>query len=255
MTETADSRTPRAAIVTGATSGIGEATARALYAEGYAVLLTGRSPETGEALATNLGSRARFFPADVTERDAAKLVVEAALAFAGRLDVLVNNAGIDHTGDLLTTPLDDVRAVFETNTFGTISMLQAAGTAMKGRGGGSIINITSRLASIGVPSMSVYAASKGAVLALTKSAAVELAPHNIRVNAVAPGMTRTPLFDDWVAEQPDPSTAARNVASGIPLGRVAEPEDVANAVVFLASDRAAYLTGASIPVDGGYTAA
>jgi NAD(P)-dependent dehydrogenase (short-subunit alcohol dehydrogenase family) len=103
--------------------------------------------------------------------------------------------------------------------------------------------------------MSVYAASKGAVLALTTSAAVELAPHNIRVNAVAPGMTRTPLFDEWVAEQPDPSTAARKVASGIPLGRVAEPEDVANAVLFLASDRAAYLTGASIPVDGGYTAA
>jgi NADP-dependent 3-hydroxy acid dehydrogenase YdfG len=134
MTETPDSRTPRAAIVTGATSGIGEATARALYAEDYAVLLTGRSRETGEALATNLGSRARFFQADLTERDAAKLVVEAALAFAGRLDVLVNNAGIDHTGDLLTTPLDDVRAVFE-----TIAMLQAAGNAMQGRGGGSII--------------------------------------------------------------------------------------------------------------------
>lgn len=255
MTETPDSRTPRAAIVTGATSGIGEATARALYAEGYAVLLTGRSRETGEALSTNLGPRARFFAADLTETDAAQLVVEAALAFAGRLDVLVNNAGIDHTGDLLTTPLDDVRAVFETNTFATISMLQAAGRAMKGRGGGSIINITSRLASIGVPSMSVYAASKGAVLALTKSAAVELAPHNIRVNAVAPGMTRTPLFDDWVAEQPDPSTAAGKVMAGIPLGRIAEPEDVASAVAFLASHRAAYLTGASIPVDGGYTAA
>ncbi|MGF6832503.1 NAD(P)-dependent dehydrogenase (short-subunit alcohol dehydrogenase family) [Paenarthrobacter sp. TE4293] len=103
--------------------------------------------------------------------------------------------------------------------------------------------------------MSVYAASKGAVLALTRSAAVELAPHNIRVNAVAPGMTRTALFDEWVAAQPDPEAAARSVASGIPLGRVAEPEDVANAVLFLASDRAAYLTGASIAVDGGYTAA
>ncbi len=255
MTKTPASGTHRAAIVTGATSGIGEATARALHAEGYMVLLTGRSRGRGEVLAQELGSRSLFFPADLTETGAAAQVVEAVLAFAGRLDVLVNNAGIDHTGDLLATPMEDVRAVFETNTFGTIAMLQAAGIAMKDRGGGAIINITSRLASIGVPTMSVYAASKGAVLALTRSAAVELAPHNIRVNAVATGMTRTGLFDEWAADQPDPAAAARSVAAGIPLGRVAEPEDVANAVVFLASDRAAYLTGASIPVDGGYTAA
>jgi NAD(P)-dependent dehydrogenase (short-subunit alcohol dehydrogenase family) len=255
MTTTPQTSSPRAAIVTGATSGIGEATARALHAEGYRVLLTGRSQSRGDALARKLGSGALFYPADLTESDAATHVTEAALAFAGRLDVLVNNAGIDHTGDILSTPLEEIRAVFETNTFGTMAMLQAAGTVMKILGGGSIINITSRLASIGVPTMSVYAASKGAVLALTTSAAVELAPHNIRVNAVAPGMTRTALFDEWVAAQPDSEAAERSVAAGIPLGRVAKPEDVANAVLFLASDRAAYLTGASIPVDGGYTAA
>ncbi|BCW84085.1 2-deoxy-D-gluconate 3-dehydrogenase [Arthrobacter sp. NicSoilE8] len=255
MTTTPQTSGPRAAIVTGATSGIGEAIARALYAEGYRVLLTGRSRDRGETLTHELGSRASFFPADLTQSGAATHVAEAALAFAGRLDVLVNNAGIDHTGDLLTTPMEEIRAVFETNTFGTITMLQAAGTVMKILGGGAIINITSRLASIGVPTMSVYAASKGAVLALTTSAAVELAPHNIRVNAVAPGMTRTALFEEWVADQPDPEAAARTVAAAVPLGRVAEPEDVANAVLFLASDRAAYLTGASIPVDGGYTAA
>jgi NAD(P)-dependent dehydrogenase (short-subunit alcohol dehydrogenase family) len=255
MITTPQERMPRAAIVTGATSGIGEATARAFHADGYRVLLTGRSRDRGEALAQELGQRAYFFPADLTESGAATHVAEAALAFAGRLDVLVNNAGIDHTGDLLTAPMEEIRAVFETNTFGTITMLQAAGTVMKILGGGAIINITSRLASIGVPTMSVYAASKGAVLALTTSAAVELAPHNIRVNAVAPGMTRTALFDEWIAEQPDPEATARSVAAGIPLGRVAEPEDVANAVLFLASDRAAYLTGTSIAVDGGYTAA
>jgi len=255
MTTTPQTSSPRAAVVTGATSGIGEATARALHAEGYWVLLTGRSHSRGEALARELGSGAIFYPADLTEPDAATHVTEAAMAFAGRLDVLVNNAGIDHTGDILSTPMEEIRAVFETNTFGTMAMLQAAGTVMKILGGGSIVNVTSRLASIGVPTMSVYAASKGAVLALTRSAAVELAPHNIRVNAVAPGMTRTALFDEWVAAQPDPEAAARSVAADIPLGRVAKPEDVANAVLFLASDRAAYLTGASIPVDGGYTAA
>jgi NAD(P)-dependent dehydrogenase (short-subunit alcohol dehydrogenase family) len=244
----------RTAIVTGATSGIGEATARTLYAEGYHVVLPGRSTSSGETLAQALGMRARFVAADLTQEGSAALVVEETLNFSGRLDVLVNNAGIDHTGDLLTTQLDVVRAVFETNTFASLSMLQAAGVAMMARGGGSIINVTSRLASVGVPFMGVYAASKGAVLALTISAAVELAPHNIRVNAVAPGMTRTPLYDEWLAELPDPHAAAERVAAGIPLGRIAEAGDVVDVVAFLASDRAAYVTGASIPVDGGYTA-
>jgi NAD(P)-dependent dehydrogenase (short-subunit alcohol dehydrogenase family) len=245
---------PRTAVVTGATSGIGEATARALYAEGYQVVLTGRSTSSGENLAQKLGPRARFVAADLTHAGSAALIVEEALSLSGRLDVLVNNAGIDHTGDILTTQLDEVRAVFETNSFATFSMLQAAGAAMMTRGGGSIINITSRLASVGVPSMGVYAASKGAVLALTISAAVELAPYNIRVNAVAPGMTRTPLYDEWLAGLPDPQAAAKKVSAGIPLGRIAEAQDVAAVVAFLASDRAAYVTGASIPVDGGYTA-
>ncbi|MFF1831384.1 SDR family NAD(P)-dependent oxidoreductase [Paenarthrobacter sp. NPDC058040] len=254
MTTTPENAPPRTAIVTGATSGIGEASARALYEVGHKVLLTGRSLATGEALAADLGPRARFVAADLTSANSAQHVVRAAYAFGGGLDVLVNNAGIDHTGDLLTTPMDTVRAVFETNTFASLAMLQAAGALMKKRGGGSIINITSRLASIGVPSMSIYAASKGAVLALTRSAAVELAPYNIRVNAVAPGMTRTPLFEAWAAEQSDPAGAARSAAAGIPLGRLAEARDVASAVVYLASDAAAYLTGISLPVDGGYTA-
>ncbi|MGF6832504.1 NAD(P)-dependent dehydrogenase (short-subunit alcohol dehydrogenase family) [Paenarthrobacter sp. TE4293] len=131
MTTTAQTSSPRAAIVTGATSGIGEATTRALHAEGYRVLLTGRSQSRGEALARELGSGAHFYPEDLTESDAATRVAEAALAFAGRLDVLVNNAGIDHTGDILTAPMEEIRAVFETNTFGTMAMLQAAGKVMK----------------------------------------------------------------------------------------------------------------------------
>lgn len=141
------------------------------------------------------------------------------------------------------------------NVFAAIACLQAAGRAMRDGGrGGAIITITSRLASIGVPTMSVDSASKGAMLALTTAAAVELAPHDIRVNAVAPGMTRTPLFESWVAEQADPAATERQVAAAIPLRRIAEPADVAAAVAYLASPGAAYVTGTSIPVDGGYLA-
>jgi NAD(P)-dependent dehydrogenase (short-subunit alcohol dehydrogenase family) len=143
--------------------------------------------------------------------------------------------------------------VFEVNTFGTIAMIQAAARSMSDRGG-SIVNITSRLAFAGVPTMAVYAASKGAVHALTLSAAVELAPRRIRVNDVAPGMTKTPLYDAWLAGTNSAEQTEREVLSRIPLGRLAVPMDVAAAVVYLVSDESQYVTGTTIKVDGGYTA-
>ncbi|MCH1881951.1 glucose 1-dehydrogenase [Agrococcus sp. ARC_14] len=245
----------RVALVTGATSGIGVEIARTLVADGLRVVVSGRSAERGAAVAEQLGDGAAFLPADLTEPGAAEALVEAILGSHGRLDVLVNNAAIDHTGPLLDTPAGEIRDTFETNVFAAIACLQAAGRAMRDGGrGGSIINVTSRLASIGVPSMAVYSASKGAMLALTTAAAVELAPWDIRVNAVAPGMTRTPLFEAWVGEQADPAATERQVAAAIPLQRIAAPGDVAAAVAFLASPGAAYITGTSIPVDGGYLA-
>jgi NAD(P)-dependent dehydrogenase (short-subunit alcohol dehydrogenase family) len=134
-------------------------------------------------------------------------------------------------------------------------MLQAAGRVMARGGGGAIVNVSSRLASIGVPTMSVYSASKGALLALTRAAAVELAPQGIRVNAVAPGMTRTSLFEAWLAAEPDREASLGRVLGGIPQQRLAEPGDVAAAIAYLASDESGHVTGASLPVDGGYTAA
>jgi NAD(P)-dependent dehydrogenase (short-subunit alcohol dehydrogenase family) len=245
----------RVALVTGATSGIGTEIARRLADDGFTVVISGRSTERGERVARELGERVQFIRADLTKPRAAETLVDDTIRLAGSLDVLVNNAAIDHTGPLLDTPTDEVRETFETNTFGAISCLQAAGRAMRERGaGGAIVNITSRLASIGVPTMSIYSASKGAMLALTTAAAVELAPHNIRVNAVAPGMTNTPLFAEWISGQDDPDAAMRRVAGAIPLGRIAEAADVAAAVAYLVSPQAAYVTGASLPVDGGYLA-
>ncbi|MFD9667974.1 SDR family NAD(P)-dependent oxidoreductase [Rhodococcus sp. NPDC059968] len=244
--------THRTAIVTGSTSGIGHEVARRLHADGFNVVITGRDETRGKQVLDELDEHAVFVPLDLTAPGAPAALAELALDAFGRLDVVVNNAAQDHTADLLDVSVDDLRHVFEVNTIAAIAVLQEAAKRMEH--GGAIINITSRLASIGVPTMSVYSAAKGAIKSLTTAAAVELADRNIRVNAVAPGMTRTPLYDTWVSEQADPEQTVRDVVAGIPLGRLAAPADVAAAVSFLASEGASYITGISIPVDGGYTA-
>lgn len=237
----------RAAIVTGYTRGIGAATAHRLAAEGASLVLVARAESD-----VDLPGDAVVVRGDIADASTAAAAVDAALDRFGRLDVLVNNAGVDFTSDLLEAAEADVRAVFDTNFFGALFMLQAAARAMRG---GAIVNVTSRLASIGVETMSIYGASKGALLSLTRGAAIDLARRGIRVNAVAPGLTATPLFDEWVSAQPDPESFREKVAATIPQGRVGTPEDVAAAIVFLASDEAAHITGASLAVDGGYTAA
>lgn len=245
----------KVAIVTGASAGIGAAVTRRLIGEGGRVIGVGRRGDAGRQLVDELGApdHVLFVAGSVTDGETAGKALEAADSWGG-VDVLVNNAGLDHTGPLLSTEPDEVRKVFETNFFGALWMLQAAGRSMSDRGGGSIINITSRLACIGVPTMTLYGASKGALLALTRGAAVELAPYGVRVNAVAPGQTRTPLTEAWLAQQEDPNAGEAAVA-GIPQQRFGEPDEVAAAVAFLAADESAHITGASIPVDGGYTAA
>jgi NAD(P)-dependent dehydrogenase (short-subunit alcohol dehydrogenase family) len=248
----------KTAIVTGASMGIGRAIASRLHSEGAALVLVSRGREAGERFADELGAaggQVHFLPGDVTDPEVADRAVEAAAKLGG-VDVLVNNAGLDLAQDFLDTDEDDARRIFETNVFGTLWMLRRVARELSESGrGGSIINISSRLASIGVPRMVVYGASKGAVLALTRGAAVELAPMGIRVNALAPGMAATPMFKTYIAEQADGEATRRRIVDAIPQGRLAEPEDVAAAVAYLAADESAHITGASIPIDGGYTAA
>lgn len=244
----------RVAIVTGASGGIGAETARRLDHEGAQLVLCGRSRERLAALGEELERGPLIVAGDLTEDGEARRIVGEALANRGRLDALVNNAALDHAERLLETSNDEVRKLFEVNFFAAARMLQSGAEAMR-TDGGSIVNVTSRLATIGVPTMAFYGAAKGALAALTRGAAVELAPHRIRVNAVAPGMTRTPLYDEWLAKLPDPAAAEAEVTAKIPLGALADPADVAAAIAYLVSDDARHVTGATLPVDGGYTAA
>ncbi len=246
----------RVAIVTGATEGIGLAVTRQLHADGLALVLVARRPEPGARLVEELGGeRAAFVAGDVGDPATAEAAVAAARERFGGLDVLINNAGLDLSGPaLLDTTLEDARRIFDVNVFGALQLLQAAARAMRERGGGAIVNVTSRTALIGLPGSAVYGASKGALESLTRAAAVELAADGIRVNSVAPGLTETPMIATWVAEQPDPAAHLRRVLADIPQQRLAAPADVAAAICFLASDAAGSITGACLSVDGGYTA-
>jgi NAD(P)-dependent dehydrogenase (short-subunit alcohol dehydrogenase family) len=234
--------------VTGASRGVGASAVDAFLATGARVVAVSRG------LPGRRTEQLLDVSADLADPASAERVVSAALEGFGRLDGLVNNAGLDLAKPLLETTVDEVQRIFAVNALAPLWMIQAAAPALAGRGG-AIVNVTSRLAHVGVPEMAVYGASKGALRALTHGAAVELAPAGIRVNAVAPGMTETPLFREWVESRPDPEMALAEVEGRIPLGRLATPEDVAKAIVFLISDDAAHITGVTLPVDGGYTAA
>ena len=243
------------AVVTGGTSGIGEATVRLFVDEGARVVIVARNAQPGERLVKELGAEHACFLAGDVAREQTAVDAMAAAGEWGGVDVLVNNAAMDWTSLLIETSEADLRRVLDVNFIGAFLMQREAGRKMLERGGGSIVNVTSRNASVGVATMAVYASAKGALLALTRASAIEWAASGVRVNAVAPGVTDTPLIRTWIADQPDPASFARQVASKIPQGRMAEPADVARAILFLASDESAHITGASIAVDGGYTAA
>jgi NAD(P)-dependent dehydrogenase (short-subunit alcohol dehydrogenase family) len=235
-------------LVTGASRGVGAVTVARLLDSGARVIAVSRT------LADRRTDQVLELAADLADPASSREVVAAGVEAFGRLDALVNNAALDLAAPLLETSVEDAQRVFAVNALAPLWMIQAAAPALAERGG-AIVNVTSRLAHIGVPEMVVYGASKGALRALTHGAAVELAPMGIRVNAVAPGMTETPLFSEWLEDRPDPAAARADVEGRIPLGKLATPDDVAAAILFLLSDSAAHITGVTLPVDGGYTAA
>jgi NAD(P)-dependent dehydrogenase (short-subunit alcohol dehydrogenase family) len=243
----------RVAVVTGAGSGIGLASARRLAAEGAKVVVADTDGETGKAAADEVGGL--FVHADVTSEDDVAAMYEAALSAYGRIDVAFNNAGISPPDDdsILVTGLEAWRRVQEVNLTSVYLCCKHVIPHMQARGGGSIINTASFVAVMGSATSQIsYSASKGGVLAMSRELGVQFAREGIRVNALCPGPVNTPLLRELFAA--DPERAARRLVH-VPMGRFAEAEEIAAAVAFLASDDSSFITAASFLVDGGISGA
>jgi NAD(P)-dependent dehydrogenase (short-subunit alcohol dehydrogenase family) len=242
-------------LITGALTGIGRATALAFAREGARLAVSGRRDEAGQALAAELrglGAEAEFFRADVRHEDDVRRLVEQTIERFGRLDAAVNNAGTEGAlGPITEQSAANFEATFATNVLGTLLSIKHEMRAMLAQGSGAIVNLSSMAGQVGIAGASVYAASKHAVEGLTKSAALEGAAAGVRVNAVAPGPVATEMLDRFVSGN---EAAKTGFLATVPAKRAANPEEIAQTIVFLASDKARYLTGQSIAVDGGYTA-
>lgn len=236
------------ALVTGGGSGVGRATAGLLHARGARVAVVDRNPEALAGLPQDMLARA----ADILDADAIAALVAEIADHWGPVDILVNNAGAEHTADALGVSPADWERVLAVNLTGTLRMSQAVLPGMIGQGRGAIVNVASISGLLGWPLSAAYCAAKGGVVQLTRQMAVDYGPNNVRVNAVAPGTTLTPMVERLFAEMaPD---AREAIAERHPLGRFAQPSEIAGAIAFLASDAASFVTGAILPVDGGYTA-
>ncbi len=244
----------KVALITGGGTGIGTACARTFAREGAAVVITGRRKELLEAVVQDIEKakgRALAVPGSVTDEAHVQAAVAQSVRSYGRLDILVNNAGIGDFGKLLhetdDATWDETLAI---NLTGTFRMIKAAVPEMIKTGGGSIINISSIASLVGIPMLSAYGASKGAMDALTRCVAMDYAPQKIRCNSICPGLVDTPMASGLIENK----EALAQVMATYPLGRPGTPEEVAKLVLYLASDDSTWMTGAIIPIDGGMTA-
>jgi NAD(P)-dependent dehydrogenase (short-subunit alcohol dehydrogenase family) len=239
----------KTAIITGAASGIGAATARLFAGEGAHVTLVDRDAAGVTALAAELGERARPFVAEVTDEAHARACVEQ----CGSVDILVTAAGISLGKPALDTGVTDWNTVMAVNVTGTFLWIRECLRPMMAKGG-SIVTIASQLARAGGRGNAAYVTSKGAVVALTKSVALDYVDKGIRCNAVLPGATETPLLRRSFGRQPDPEAARARSLARHPMGRFGDVRDIAAAALYLASDESAFVTGIELPVDGGWLA-
>jgi len=241
-------------LITGALTGIGRAAAVAFAREGNRIVVSGRHEEAGHALAKELralGAEAEFIRADVRHDDEVRALVDRTVERFGRLDAAVNTAGTEgRPGPVTEQSADLYAATFDTNVLGTLLSMKHELRVMQAQGSGSIINISSTYGHLGARGASVYAASKHAVEGLTKSAALEAAGSGVRVNAVAPGPIDTAMLDRFTGS----AERTAGLVAGVPLQRVGEPDEIANAIVFLASGRSSFTTGQVLSVDGGKSA-
>ncbi len=247
----------KVAAVTGASSGIGQATAVAFAKEGAAVVIVDKDQERGQEVAKEIhdqGGDVLVVRTDIARETEVQAMVKDVTSRWGRLDILVNNAGIYYQADVVDTPSDVWDNVLAVNLSGAFLCTKYAVPAMVRGGGGVIINIGSEAGRVGIKGQVAYNVSKGGMITLTQSCAVDLAERGIRVNCVCPGTTETPLVREAVNRAPDPAAARRALEEVRPLNRLGTPEEIAAAILFLASSEAGYATGAILCVDGGYTA-
>ena len=248
----------KTALVTGATAGIGEACAKLFAAEGASVLISGRDQARGDAVLgaiRDTGGTAEFVTADLRDAGACDALVDETVKRLGRIDVLVNNAGILYSAPAAETTDEQWADTFAVNVTAVFQLARAALNKMIAQGGGAIVNIASESGLNGEPGLTAYCASKGAVVQMTKCMALDHIGDNVRVNSVCPGETRTKMIDDWLESlEGDIDDNIEDLAKGLPIRRLARPDEIANAALFLASDEASYCVGTNLSVDGGNAA-
>lgn len=241
-------------IVTGAGVGIGRAAAVLFAQKGAKVVVNSITPANGEETLRQVrqaGSEGIYVRADVSKPEDCKRIVDKAMAAFGRVDVLVNNAGIVLRGTIDDTTLADFDRTMDVNVKGTLLMCQLVVPIMRSQGGGSIVNTASVLATKGAKDRIAYSASKGAVLSLSRAMAAELIRENIRVNCVSPGSTYTPSLEARINASPDPAAALRDFQARQPMGRLGEASEIAQAILFAADEEAGFLNGHDLVIDGG----